>query len=149
MFSLEKYQKCNRNKKQKWNHAAHRKYLKSRFWILFRNCKHFIIFPFMTFFLHQNRQWRHRFHFTASLNGIGMMGGCGIWTTCISDEIMTPWGDYVVTVFFIKDFYTREFKLSPSSFQIKEISKPKPQIHCLPILNSICLGCIQGDFRPQ
>ena len=116
MFSLEKYQKCNRNKKQKWNHAAHRKNLKFRYWILFRNCKHFVIFPFMTFScIKTDNDVIVCFHFTASLNGIGMMRGCGIWTTCISDEIMTPWGDYVVTFFIKRLRYSR----IQSSFQIK------------------------------
>ena len=109
--------------------------MEKSFWILFRNCKHFIIFPFMNFsYLITDNDV---IIFNIPLVEMELeWWGYGILTTCISDEIMTPWGDYVVTVFFIKDLYTREFKLSPSSFQIKEIM-PNPaisQIHCLTIL---------------
>ena len=130
MFSLEKYQKCYRNKKQKWNHSPHQKFC---FWILFRNCKHFVIFPFMNFSQLKTDNDVITFLRTAfGLNGIGMMGGWRIGTTCISDEIMTPWGDYVVTIFFIKDLYTREFKLSHPAFKLKKSCRTLPFLKCIP-----------------
>ena len=92
-------------------------------------------FSFHEFFLPHDRQWRHHFQYTASLNGIGMMGWWNLDNVHIRrnyDTLRWLRGDDLLHKRFI---YSR-IQIKPSSFQIKEImSNPAiSQIHCLTIL---------------